>query len=78
MFLQLLQDKKDGAICQNAARFLLHKLDRFTGTLRHQLDAQIDRRLVRTFFDVLVAILIFRERRMGLLLSELGGYVCGF
>lgn len=78
MFLQLLQDKKDGAIRQNAARFLLHKLDRFTGTLRHQLDAQIDRRLVRTFFDVLVAILIFRERRMGLLLSELGGYVCGF
>lgn len=78
MFLQRLQDKEDHPIHQNAARFLLHQLDRFTCTLRAQLDAQIDRRLVRTFYDLLVTILIFRERRMGLLLSELGGYICGF
>ena len=78
MFLQRLQDSEDRPIRPNAARFLLHQLDRFTFTLRDQLDAQIDRRLVRTFFDLLVTILMFRERRMRLLLSELGGYICGF
>lgn len=78
MFLQRLQDKEDHLNGPNAAHFLLRQLDRFTFGLRGQLDAQIDSRLVRTFFDLLVAILMFRERRMGLLLSELGGYICGF
>lgn len=38
----------------------------------------LDKRLTRTFYDVFVAILMFRNSKMGLLLSELGGYVCGF
>ena len=58
MFLQRLQDNEDRPIRQDAARFLLQRLDRFTCTLRIQLDAQIDRRLVRTFYDLLVTILI--------------------
>lgn len=40
-----------------------------------QLDAQIDRRLVRTFLGAVAAILSFRNRPQGLLLSELGGYL---
>ena len=78
MFLQLLQDKQSATIGQQAGTFLLRQLDRFTIEIRHRLDAQIDVRLVRTFFDLMAIILMFRERRMGLLLSELGGYVCGF
>ena len=78
MFLQLLQDKENSPIRQQASWFLLHQLDAFTRDIRHRLDQQIDSRLVRTFFDLMVIILMFRERRMGLLLSELGGYVCGF
>lgn len=78
MFLQLLQDKQSGSLSQSASHFLLRQLDVFTSSLRHELDQQIDKRLVRTFFDLLVVILMFRERRMGLLLSELGGYICGF
>jgi len=78
MFLQLLQDKDNLPIRQRAGRFLLHQLDSFTCDLRDRLDQQIDSRLVRTFFDLMVIILMFRERRMGLLLSELGGYILGF
>lgn len=78
MFLQLLQDKQPSSLPKSASHFLLRQLDVFSRPLRQQLDAQIDKRLVRTFFDLLVVILMFRERRMGLLLSELGGYICGF
>ena len=78
MFLQLLQDKKSSPIRQQAGSFLLHQLDCFTHDIRQRLDEQIDSRLVRTFFDLMAIILMVRERRMGLLLSELGGYICGF
>lgn len=78
MFLRLLQDKNSSLIGQQASRFLLCQLDAFTCDIRQRLDEQIDSRLVRTFFDLMVAILILRERRIGLLLSELGGYICGF
>jgi hypothetical protein len=40
-----------------------------------QLDAQLDARLVRTFLLTLQALLQFRSRPHGLLLSELGGWL---
>lgn len=78
MFLQRLKDSSDLGIRQRASHFLLHQLDNFTGSLREDLDQQIDSRLVRTFYDLIAVILMFRHRQMGLLLSELGGWVCGF
>ena len=77
MFLKLLQSKDTTPIKQKAGGFLLHQVDRYTRQVRIDLDAAIDKRLVGTFFDLFVIILMFRERRMGLLLSELGGYLCG-
>ncbi len=50
-------------------------LERFVGPLLHWLDAQIDKRLVRTFLLTLQAILMLRQPRCGLLLSELGAYI---
>ena len=47
----------------------------FVGPLEQWPDRQIDRRLVRTFFLALVAIVRLRHSRSGLLLSELGGHV---
>ena len=47
----------------------------FLGPLEQWLDDQIDRRLVRTFFLTLQAIVRFRHSRSGLLLSELGAHV---
>ena len=77
MFLKLLQNKDTNPINQKAGSFLLHQIDRYTRQIRVDLDASIDKRLVDTFFNLFVIILMFRERRMGLLLSELGGYLCG-
>lgn len=77
MFLKILQkthtsDKRDS----NALK-ILEKLDDYSRDIRQELDVLLDARLVRTFFNLIAIILVFRERRMGLLLSELGGYLCG-
>jgi hypothetical protein len=40
-----------------------------------QLDAVLDKRLVRTFLATIQVIITFRDRANGLLLSELGGYL---
>ena len=50
-------------------------LQSFIGPLEQWLDRQVDRRLVRTFFLALVAIVRLRHSRSGLLLSELGAHI---
>ncbi len=58
--------------------FLLQKSSQYLSSLQTNLDKVIDKRLSRTFYDVFMVIIMFRNSKMGLLLSELGGYVCGF
>lgn len=62
----------------NASTFLLKQSRQYLLPFLQKLDEQIDKRLVRTFYDVFMVVLTFRNRSMGLLLSELGGYLCGF
>jgi hypothetical protein len=57
------------------AQRLRHELRAFVAPLLRQLDQQLDRRLVITFLDTLQALLVFRHRNFGLLLSELGSYL---
>ena len=78
MFLKQIQDNTVGSKSHLGSTFLLKQANKFTTPFRTRLDAQIDKRLVNTFFDLFIIILMFRNRAMGLLLSELGGYVCGF
>lgn len=79
MFLDLLEDTGNNLLGQKkGANFILHQIERYTADLRQDLDSLLDKRLVRTFFDLFTVILMFRDRAMGLLLSELGGYICGF
>lgn len=54
---------------------LAQRLADFVAPLLMALDAHIDVRLVRTFLATLRAILVFRHRACGLLLSELGAYL---
>ncbi|HEY1054840.1 MAG TPA: hypothetical protein VGE24_06880 [Emticicia sp.] len=61
-----------------SGNFLLSQSNQYLQSLLYELDTQIDKRLSRTFFDLFTAILVFRNQKMGLLLSELGGYICGF
>ena len=50
-------------------------LELFIGTLEGWLDDQLDRRMVRTFFLALAAMVRLRHNRSGLLLSEPGGQI---
>lgn len=57
------------------AQGLYAALARFLAPLLIELDARIDKRLVRTFLQTVAIILTFRDRVNGLLLSEMGGYL---
>lgn len=78
MFKNILQNKVSSVLEQKAGHFLLRQSQSYLRPVTHALDAQIDSRLVSTFYNLFVTILMFRNRAMGLLLSELGGYICGF
>ena len=52
--------------------FLLKKSSQYLSSLQINLDKVIDKRLSRTFYDVFMVIIMFRNSKMGLLLSELG------
>ena len=54
---------------------LANLLQSFISSLEVWLDRQVDRRLVRTLFLALVAIVRLRHSRSGLLLSELGAHI---
>src|SRR5579871_5051259 len=51
------------------------QLEAFLHPLLLWLDARLDKRLVRTLLHTVQAILQFRHRAHGLLLSELGAYL---
>lgn len=73
----LLQRKKGEGDISKAGSLLMLKAERFLSPLLGVLDQHIDKRLVRTFYDVCLSILRFRHRSFGLVLSELGAYVLG-
>ena len=77
MYKILLQNKSKQPLAQSGASFLLHKSEQYLRDFLSELDKQIDHRLVRTFFDLFIVIQTFRNRAMGLVLSELGSYICG-
>lgn len=74
----MLQNKDTEPLKPNAASFILHQSNTYLSPLLKSLDRKIDKRLADTFYNLFVAILAFRNSSMGLLLSELGGYICGF
>lgn len=78
MFKTIQQKNEKEGTVQNAAGFILQKSNQYLSPLLEALDAQIDARLVRTFYNVFMIIQTFRNVSNGLLLSELGGYICGF
>lgn len=52
-----------------------HELRSFVAPLLRTLNQQLDRRLVVTVLETLHALLVWRQRNLGLLLSELGSYL---
>jgi hypothetical protein len=58
-----------------AAKRLSHQLASFLAPILRSLDQRLGRRLVSTFLATLIAIVQWRNRAHGLLLSELGAYL---
>lgn len=61
--------------CASKSGELQRRLLEFLAPLLLQLDAVLDKRLVRTFVQTVIAIVSFRHGQNGLLLSELGSYI---
>lgn len=78
MYKNILQNRKTHPIRQKSGEFLLTQSDSYLSKLEKELSKKIDERFVRTFYNLFIAILMFRNRPMGLLLSELGGFITGF
>lgn len=74
------QQQKNDILAQKptAASFLITQAQLYLQPIQNQLLGQIDRRLVATFFKLFTSILLLRNSKMGLLLSELGSYVAGY
>ena len=76
MFKGNRKDKKQQG-GRGISDLLSRQVYEFTKPLLQKLGQRLDRRLVQTFFDLLVIIVMHRDRHQGLLLSELGGQLMG-
>ncbi|GCE02689.1 hypothetical protein [Dictyobacter aurantiacus] len=54
---------------------MLEALQQFLAPAIRELDETLDARLVRTFVDTILALIVFRDRAKNLLLSELGAFI---
>lgn len=73
----MFKDKRKEAEKQEKARVLEQQLVRLLWPVLVSLKQELDRRLVKTFLGLVMAIIMHRHRNSGLLLSELGGYLLG-
>ena len=73
----MLKNKRGELEKQVKSESLERKMYHYMKGLLRDLNERVDRRLVSTFFGLMMAILIHRHRNHGLLLSELGGYLLG-
>ncbi|GAB3512055.1 hypothetical protein GCM10027341_52350 [Spirosoma knui] len=71
------QNKATTPIKSTANDFLQAKIQLYLQPIQDPLAQQIDKRLVATFAALFKSALLFRNTRMALLLSELGGYIAG-
>lgn len=78
MFKNILQNRKKNPNRQKSGDFILVQSNKYLSSIQKELSQQIDERYVQTFYNLFIAILMLRNRPMGLLLSELGGYIAGF
>ena len=68
MFKNMLQNRKNQPIRQKSGEFLLTQSHRYLSSLEKELSKQIDERFVKTFYNLFITILMFRNRPMGLLM----------
>lgn len=77
MLYKLYQETQEGENKQGLAYQFTSRLNDYLQDFLEELDTHLDKRLVRTFFDLVCCIIRFRDRHNGLVLSELGAYLLG-
>lgn len=75
MLYQLHQTKQAQGDNQPLAYYFSARLLDYLEDFLVDLDSVLDKRLVRTFVDLICCLIRFRDRNNGLVLSELGGYL---
>lgn len=73
----MYKDKRKAAERQEKSKVVESQLVKLLWPLLVGLQQRLDRRLVKTFLGLVMAIIMHRHREHGLLLSELGGYLLG-
>ena len=73
----MYKDKRKEAEKQEQSRQVENQLVNRLWPVLVKLNEALDRRLVKTFLGLVMAIILHRHRNNGLLLSELGGYRLG-
>ncbi len=69
----MFKDKRKAEEKQAKSKELERRLVKMLWPVLKELKQRVDRRLVKTFLGLVLAIVIHRHRNNGLLLSELGG-----
>jgi hypothetical protein len=77
MYKQISKDNSQFRELEKHQQFILRQASTYLSGFETVLLTLIDKRLVQTFFDVFVSIIIHRNKDKGLLLSELGQFICG-
>ena len=77
MYKTLYEDKTRFSEYKTGQQVMLHRISHYLEPFITDLTCRLDIRLVRTFYDAFVSIIIFRNASKGLLLSELGKYITG-
>lgn len=77
MLKSTLQKNEETTNLPKAGSFLLKQTDLYLAPFLTHLDTKIDARLVRTFRALFCTILLHRDTRLGLVISELGKFICG-
>lgn len=70
-------EERSAQVSQYESEVLSQRCWLFLRPILSQLKQKIDRRLVKTFLDLVMIILIHRDRHQGLLMSELGDHLLG-
>ena len=73
----MLNDTKKAKEKQALSQEAEQRLVKFLSPLLLKLNTQLDRRLVKNFPGLVMAIMQHRHRNHGLVLSELGGFLLG-
>ena len=75
MKLDEISEEKGQEISKFVAETFRESLLVFLSPLLNGLAQMVDKRLVKIFYKTVEAIITFRHSSLGLLLSELGGYI---